>query len=189
VVLALGRRSRLPAIRALSTLYIELARGVPLITVLFVASFLLPILLPQGLRLDALARIAVGMTFFQAAYMAEVVRAGLQALPRGQAEAAEALGLGWWKIQRRVILPQALTLVIPSFVNSLLSTFLDTSLVTVVSIYDLTGALRLALGDPQWRNFFLEGYLFVGAIYFVCCLVLSRYSHWLEGRLGRWART
>jgi len=188
IVLALGRRSRMPLVRGLSTLYIELVRGVPLITVLFVASFLFPLLLPAGLRLDALARVAVGMTFFQAAYMAEVVRGGLQALPRGQGEAAEALGLSWWKVQRRVILPQALVLVIPSFVNSLLSTFLDTSLVTVVSIYDLTGSLRLALGDPQWRNFFLEGYLFVGAIYFASCLAMSRYSHWLERHLGRWAR-
>ncbi len=186
VVLALGRRSRLPLVRTLSTLYIELVRGVPLITVLFVASFLFPLLLPLGL--DALARIAVGMTLFQAAYMAEVVRAGLQALPRGQGEAAAALGLSFWQMQRRVILPQALVLVIPSFVNSLISTFLDTSLVTVVSIYDLTGSLRLALGDPQWRNFFLEGYLFVGAIYFVSCLAISRYSRWLEGRLGSWAR-
>ena len=165
---------------------IELVRGVPLITVLFVASFLFPLLLPQGLRLDALARVALGMTFFQAAYMAEVVRGGLQALPRGQGEAAEALGLSWWKVQRRVILPQALVLVIPSFVNSVLSTFLDTSLVTVVSIYDLTGALRLALGDPQWRNFFLEGYLFVGAVYFAFSFAMSRYSRWLERHLGRW---
>jgi general L-amino acid transport system permease protein len=188
IVLALGRRSRMPLVRGLATLYIELVRGVPLITVLFVASFLFPLLLPQGLRLDALARVAIGMTFFQAAYMAEVVRGGLQALPRGQGEAAEALGLGWWRVQRRVILPQALVLVIPSFVNSLLSTFLDTSLVTVVSIYDLTGSLRLALGDPQWRNFFLEGYLFVAAIYFASSFGMSRYSHWLERHLGRWAR-
>ena len=100
-----------------------------------------------------------------------------------------ALGLSWWKAQRRVVLPQALVLVIPSFVNSVLSTFLDTSLVTVVSIYDLTGALRLALGDARWRDFFLEGYLFVGAVYLGSCLALSRYSHWLEGRLARWART
>jgi general L-amino acid transport system permease protein len=189
VVLALARRSRMPVVRGLATLYIELVRGVPLITVLFVASFLFPLLLPHGLRVDALARVALGMTLFQAAYMAEVVRGGLQALPRGQGEAAEALGLAWWRTQRRVILPQALVLVIPSFVNSVLSTFLDTSLVTVVSIYDLTGSLRLALGDPRWRNFFLEGYLFVGAVYFACCLALSRYGHWLEERLGRWART
>jgi general L-amino acid transport system permease protein len=120
--------------------------------------------------------------------MAEVIRGGLQALPRGQGEAAEAIGLPWWKVQRRVILPQALVLVIPSFVNSVLSTFLDTSLVTVVSIYDLTGSLRLALGDPQWRNFFLEGYLFVAAVYFACCLAMSRYSRWLERHLGRWVQ-
>jgi len=188
LVLALGRRSRLPLFRAASSLYIEMIRGVPLITVLFVASFVFPLLLPQGLRLDVLARVALGITFFQAAYMAEVVRGGLQALPRGQYEAAASVGLTWWQTQRKVILPQALTLVIPSFVNSLLSTFMDTSLVTVVSMYDLTGALRLALGDPQWRHFFLEGYLFVAAVYFTCCLAMSRYSAWLEGRLGSWAR-
>jgi general L-amino acid transport system permease protein len=186
VVLALGRRSRLPFARVASTLYIELVRGVPLITVLFVASFVFPLVLPRQLRIDVLTRIAVGITLFQAAYMAEVVRGGLQALPRGQHEAAASIGLGWWQTQRRVILPQALVLVIPSFVNSLLSTFMDTSLVTVVSMYDLTGSLRLALGDPQWRNFFLEGYLFVGAIYFASCFGMSRYSAWLERRLGRW---
>jgi general L-amino acid transport system permease protein len=188
VVLALGRRSRLPLVRASATLYIELVRGVPLITVLFVASFLFPLLLPQGLRLGVLERVTLGITLFQAAYMAEVVRGGLQALPPGQAEAAASVGLSWWQTQRRVILPQALVLVIPSFVNSLLSTFMDTSLVTVVSMYDLTGSLRLALGDPQWRDFFLEGYLFVGAIYFAGCLAMSRYSHWLERRLARWNR-
>ncbi len=188
VGLALARRSGLPLLRAGARLYIELVRGVPLITVLFVATFVFPLVLPQGMPLDALGRIVLAITLFQAAYMAEVVRGGLQALPRGQLEAAESLGLGWWQTQRKVILPQALVLVIPSFVNSLLSTFMDTSLVTVVSMYDLTGALRLALGDAQWRNFFIEGYLFVGTIYLVCCFGLSRYSHWLEARLGRWAR-
>ena len=188
IALALARRSQLPLARATSTVYIEMVRGVPLITVLFFASFVFPLLLPQGLRVDVLGRVAIGITLFQAAYMAEVVRGGLQALPRGQHEAAASLGLSWWQAQRKVILPQALVLVIPSFVNSLLSTFMDTSLVTVVSMYDLTGALRLSLGDPQWRNFFLEGYLFVGAVYFVCCLAMSRYSQWLEKRLGRWVR-
>jgi general L-amino acid transport system permease protein len=188
IVLALARRSRLPLVRGAAAVYIEMVRGVPLITVLFVASFVFPLLLPQGLRLDPLARVALAITLFQAAYMAEVVRGGLQALPKGQVEAAASLGLSWWQTQRRVVLPQALVLIIPSFVNSLLSTFMDTSLVTVVSMYDLTGALRLALGDPQWRNFFIEGYLFVGAVYFACCLAMSRYSHWLERRLGRWAR-
>jgi general L-amino acid transport system permease protein len=186
IVLALGRRSHLPFARGASALYIELVRGVPLITVLFVASFVFPLVLPPELRLDVLTRVALGITLFQAAYMAEVVRGGLQALPRGQHEAAASLGLTWWQTQRKVILPQALVLVIPSFVNSLLSTFMDTSLVTVVSMYDLTGALRLALGDARWRHFFLEGYLFVGAVYFVSCLAMSRYSAWLERRLGRW---
>lgn len=186
VALALGRRSHLPLVKAAATAYVELVRGVPLITVLFVASFLFPLLLPPWARLDVLGRITLGIVLFQAAYLAEVVRGGLQALPRGQYEAADALGLSWWQVQRQVILPQALVLVIPSFVNSLLSTFMDTSLVTVVSMYDLTGSLRLALGDPLWRNFFLEGYLFVGAIYFAGCLAMSRYSRWLERRLGRW---
>jgi general L-amino acid transport system permease protein len=144
--------------------------------------------LPPWLKLDALGRVVLAITLFQAAYMAEVVRGGLQGLPRGQAEAAGSLGLSWWQAQRRVVLPQALVLVIPSFVNSLLSTFMDTSLVTVVSMYDLTGALRLALGDPRWRAFFIEAYLFVGGLYLVSCLAMSRYSAWLEGRLGRWAR-
>ena len=188
ILLALARRSDLPLLRGMATLYIELVRGLPLITVLFTASFVFPLLLPQGVRFDVLTRIALGIVLFQAAYMAEVVRGGLQALPKGQYEAAAALGLSWWRTQQKVILPQALTLVIPSFVNSLLSTFMDTSLVTVVSMYDLTGALRLALGDPQWRNFFLEGYVFVALTYFVFCFAMSRYSHWLEHRLGRWNR-
>ena len=188
IALALARRSGLPLVRAGATLLIELTRGVPLITVLFVATFVFPLVLPRAIQTDALGRILLALTLFQSAYMAEVVRGGLQALPRGQQEAAASLGLGWWQTQRKVILPQALVLVIPSFVNSLLSTFMDTSLVTVVSMYDLTGALRLALGDPQWRNFFLEGYLFVGAVYLLSCLAMSRYAAWLEGHLGRWAR-
>ncbi len=188
VLLALGRRSNLPLARSLSSLYVELVRGVPLITVLFVASFVFPLILPEGLHMSVLWRVCIAITLFQAAYLAEVVRGGLQALPRGQHEAAASLGLGFWQTQAKVILPQALVLVIPSFVNSLLSTFMDTSLVTVVSMYDLTGSLRVALGDPQWRNFFLEGYLFVAAVYFACCLAMSRYSHWLERRLGRWVR-
>jgi general L-amino acid transport system permease protein len=188
IVLALGRRSSLPLARSISSVYVELVRGVPLITVLFVASFVFPLILPQGVRLSVLGRVCIAITLFQAAYLAEVVRGGLQALPRGQHEAAASLGLDFWQTQAKVILPQALVLVIPSFVNSLLSTFMDTSLVTVVSMYDLTGSLRLALGDPQWRNFFLEGYLFVAAVYFACCLAMSRYSSWLERRLGRWVR-
>lgn len=183
IALALGRRSQLPLVKALSVAYIELVRGVPLITVLFVATFILPLVLPAGWRIDPFWRIVIGIVLFQAAYMAETVRGGLQTLPRGQTLAAQSLGLTWWQMQASVILPQALVAIIPAFVNSLLSTFMDTSLVTVVSMYDLTGSLRLALGDPQWREFFVEGYLFIAAIYFAASFGMSRYSLWLEGRL------
>ena len=181
--LALARRSSLLLLRTLATAYIELVRGVPLITVLFVATFVFPLILPAGWRLDPFWRVAIGIVLFQSAYMAETVRGGLQSVPRAQLDAARSLGLRYWQVQRDVILPQALVAVIPAFVNSLLSTFMDTSLVTVVSMYDLTGALRLALGDPQWRDFFVEGYLFIAAVYFGACFAMSRYSLWLEQRL------
>jgi general L-amino acid transport system permease protein len=183
IALALARRSTIALPRALAVGYIELVRGVPLITVLFVATFVLPLLLPSGWKLDPFWRIVIGIVFFQAAYMAETVRGGLQSVPRAQQEAATSLGLRWWPVQRHVILPQALVAVIPAFVNNLLSTFMDTSLVAVVSMYDLTGSLRLALGDPRWRDFFIEGYLFVAAIYFAGSFLMSRYSLWLERRL------
>lgn len=183
IALALGRRSKMPLVRLLSVGYIELVRGVPLITVLFVATFIFPLVLPAGWRIDAFWRVVIGIVLFQAAYMAETVRGGLQTLPHGQTLAAQSLGLTWWQTQANVILPQALVAIIPAFVNSLLSTFMDTSLVTVVSMYDLTGSLRLALGDPLWREFFVEGYLFIAAIYFFASFGMSRYSLWLEGRL------
>jgi general L-amino acid transport system permease protein len=183
VLLALGRRSEMPLLRTLCTAYIELVRGVPFLTVLFVATFVFPLVLPPGWRIDPFWRIVIGMVLFQSAYMAETVRGGLQTLPRGQREAGISLGLGYWELQRSIVLPQALVAVIPSFVNNLLSTFMDTSLVTVVSMYDLTGALRLALGDPVWREFFIEGYLFIAAIYFGSSFAMSRYSQWLERRL------
>jgi general L-amino acid transport system permease protein len=181
--LALARRSSLALPRSLAVGYIELVRGVPLITVLFVATFVLPLVLPTGSHLDPFWRIVVGLVLFQAAYMAETVRGGLQSVARAQHEAATSLGLRWWQVQRAVILPQALVAVIPAFVNNLLSTFMDTSLVAVVSMYDLTGSLRLALGDPRWRDFFIEGYIFVAAIYFAGSFAMSRYSLWLERRL------
>ncbi len=184
IALALARRSSLALLRTLSVGYIELVRGLPLITVLFVATFVFPLLLPARLRIDSFWRVALGLVIFQAAYMAETARGGLQTLPAGQLDAGRSLGLGWWQLQRSVVLPQALVAVIPSFVNNLLSTFMDTSLVTVVSMYDLTGSLRLALGDPRWRDFFIEGYLFIAAIYFGASLAMSRYSLWLERRLG-----
>ena len=183
ILLAIGRRSNLPIVRVLSASYIELVRGVPLITVLFVATYIFPLLLPAGWMIDGFWRIALGIVLFQAAYMAETVRGGLQTISSGQYNAAASLGFKPWQVYLYVILPQALVAVIPAQVNSLLSTFMDTSLVTVVSMYDLTGALRLALGDPQWRQFFIEGYLFVAAIYFFSSLLMSRYSIWLERRV------
>ena len=183
IVLALARRSTLALPRALAVAYIELVRGVPLITVLFVATFVFPLVLPAGWRLDPFWRVVIGLVLFQAAYMAETVRGGLQSIARAQQEAATSLGLTYWQTQASVLLPQALVAVIPAFVNNLLSTFMDTSLVTVVSMYDLTGSLRLALGDPQWRDFFIEGYAFIGAIYFLGSFAMSRYSLWLERRL------
>jgi len=183
ILLALGRRSEMPLVKAVSIGYIELVRGVPLITVLFVASFVFPLLLPSGVRIDPFWRVTWGIILFQAAYMAETVRGGLQTIPKGQFLAADSLGLTLFSRYVYVILPQALVAVIPAFVNSLLSTFMDTSLVTVVSMYDLTGSLSLALGDANWRDFFREGYIFIAAIYFAASFVMSRYSQWLEQRL------
>jgi general L-amino acid transport system permease protein len=186
VALALGRRSALPAIRTLCVLYIELVRGVPLISVLFMASFLFPLFLPVGQSPDVLLRVLAGISLFAAAYLAETVRGGLQAIPRGQIEAAQSIGLGWWPMQRKVVLPQALAMVVPGIMNSFISIFKDTSLVTIVSLYELTGALGLALNsDADWRPFMLEGYLFIAAIYFAFCLAMSRYSLWVERRLAR----
>ena len=183
ILLALGRQSQLPAIRTLCVIFIEFVRGVPLISVLFMASFILPLLMPQGAKIDVLVRVLIGMTLFTAAYLAEVIRGGLQALPKGQMEAAHSLGLGYWQIQRKIVLPQALRLVVPAIVNTFIGAFKDTSLVTIVSLYDLTGAVQLALGDADWRKFFIEGQLFVAAIYFIACFAMSRYSQWLEGHL------
>lgn len=180
IVLALGRRSSMPVIRTLSTGYIEIVRGVPLITVLFVAAFIFPLFFPEGVRVEPFWRVAIAITLFQAAYIAETVRGGLQTIPRGQFLAARSLGLTPLHMYTRVILPQALVAVIPAFVNSLLSCFMDTSLVTVVSMFDLTGSLGLALGDALWRNYFIEGYAFIVAIYFTLSFIVSRYSQWLE---------
>ena len=186
IAVALGRRSRLPALSAVCTLYVELVRGVPLVSVLFMASFLFPLLLPPGHTPDVLLRVWVGLSLFAAAYLAEIVRAGLQAVPRGQIEAAASIGLGRWAALRRVVLPQALASVVPSLMNSFIGLFKDTSLITIVSLYELTGSLGLALnGDPEWRPYKVEGYLFITLIYFGVCFSLSQYSRWLETRLAR----
>jgi general L-amino acid transport system permease protein len=185
VLVALGRRSHLPAIRTLCIVYVELIRGVPLISVLFMASFMFPLFMPPGITVDVLLRVLIGITLFAAAYLAEVVRGGLQAIPKGQHEAAAAMGLSYWQTQRKIVLPQALRMVVPSIMNSFISTFKDTSLVTIVSLYDLTGSLALALGgDANWRQFYLEGYFFIAAIYWAFCFAMSRYSQWVERHLN-----
>ena len=186
VLVALGRRSNLPAIKTLCIAYIELIRGIPLISVLFMASFMFPLFMPVGKSPDVLVRVIVGITLFAAAYMAEIVRGGLQTVARGQTEAAASLGLGYWQTQRRIVLPQALSAVVPGIMNNFISLFKDTSLVTIVSLYELTGALGLALGsDPNWRPFKIEAYLFIAAIYFSFCFAMSRYSLHIEKRLAR----
>jgi general L-amino acid transport system permease protein len=183
IMVALGRRSNMPAIRTLCTLYVELIRGVPLITILFMASFMLPLFMPAGTQVDVLIRVVIGITLFSAAYMAEVIRGGLQALPKGQTEAAATLGLTFWQTQRKIVLPQALTTVVPSLMNTFIGMFKDTSLVTIVSLYDLTGAVGLALNsDADWRPFKMEGLFFIAAIYFAFCFAMSRYSLWVEKR-------
>jgi len=185
VVVALGRRSHLPAIRTVCIVYIELIRGVPLISVLFMASFMFPLFMPQGMSIDVMVRVLVGITLFAAAYMAEIVRGGLQAIPKGQLEAADTLGLSYWQTQRKIVLPQALAMVVPSMMNNFISILKDTSLVTIVSLYELTGALALALNaDVEWRPFKIEAYLFITAIYFTMCFAMSRYSLWVEHQLG-----
>lgn len=184
IVLALGRRSTLPAIRALSVGYIELVRGVPLVSVLFMASVMFPLFLPEGVTVDKLLRALVGITLFTAAYLAEAVRGGLQAIPRGQEEAADALGLSYWRKMRLIVLPQALRLVIPPIVNQFISCFKDTSLVTIVGLYDLLAATKAALADPEWRPFFVEGYVAAALVYWAFCFFMSRYSQWLERELG-----
>lgn len=184
ILVALGRRSRMPAIRTLCVIYIELIRGVPLISILFMASFMFPLFMPQGFTIDVLVRVVIGITLFAAAYMAEIVRGGLQAIPKGQLEAADTLGLSYWQTQRKIVLPQALAMTVPSMMNNFISVFKDTSLVTIVSLYELTGALSLALNsDVDWRPFKIEAYLFIAVLYFVFCFAMSRYSLWVEKQL------
>ena len=189
ILLALGRRSNLPLIKGLCVGFIELIRGVPLISVLFMASFMFPLFMPPGTSIDVLLRVLVGITLFSAAYMAEIVRGGLQAIPKGQLEAADTLGLSYWQTQRKIVLPQALALVVPSMMNSFIALFKDTSLVTIVSLYELTGSMGLALdSDSDWRPFKIEAYMFITAIYFVFCFSMSRYSLWIERQLRRSTR-
>jgi general L-amino acid transport system permease protein len=186
IVLALGRRSSLPLVRWFCIVFIEFWRGVPLITVLFFATYMLPFFLPETWKLDPLARVLIGVVLFAGAYMAEVVRGGLQAIPRGQYEAARALGLGYWRMMAFVILPQALKIVIPGLINSFIALFKDTTLVLIVAIFDLLGQLRAAFADPNWATpvTLFTGFAFAGLIYFTISFAISRYALYVERRLS-----
>jgi general L-amino acid transport system permease protein len=174
----------------LSSIFIEFWRGVPLITVLFFATYMLPLFLPGDWRIDPMARVLVGVVLFAGAYMAEVVRGGLQAVPRGQYEGATALGLGYWRMMGYVIMPQALKHVIPGIVNSFIALFKDTTLVLIVSIFDLLGQLRAAFADPNWATpvTLFTGFAFAGIIYLVISFAMSRYALYTERRLDTGAR-
>jgi general L-amino acid transport system permease protein len=185
ILLALARRSQLTAVRTVAVVFIEFWRGVPLIAVMFFATYMLPLFLPPAWTVDALLRVLVGVTLFAAAYMAEVVRGGLQAIPKGQFEGARALGLGYTTTMGLVVLPQALRLVIPGIVNNFIGLFKDTTLVLIVAIFDFLGQLRAAFSDPNWATpgTLFTGFAFAGIVYFVFCFAMSRYSLFVERRL------
>jgi general L-amino acid transport system permease protein len=186
IALALGRRSTIPLIRTFSVAFIEFWRGVPLITVLFFATYMLPLFLPAGFTVDGLVRALIGIALFAGAYQAEVIRGGLQAIPRGQAEAASALGLSYWKTTGLIVMPQALRHVIPGLVNSFIALFKDTSLVSIVALFDLLGSLRASFADPNWATptTLFTGFAFTGMVYFLFCFGMSRYSLFVERRLN-----
>jgi general L-amino acid transport system permease protein len=186
ILLALGRRSDMPVVRWVSIGFIEFVRGIPLITVLFMASVMLPLFLPPGMSFDKLLRALIGVALFSAAYMAEVVRGGLQAIPRGQYEAADALGLSYPKKMGLIILPQALKLVIPGIVNTFIGLFKDTSLVLIIGLFDLLGIVQLNNADSKWLSptTAMTGYVFAGFVFWLFCFFMSRYSQMIERRLA-----
>lgn len=183
IVLALGRRSEMPMIRMLCVTFIEIWRGVPLISVLFMASVMLPLFLPEGWNFEKLLRALIGITMFQSAYMAEVIRGGLQAIPKGQFEAAASLGLGYWRSMSLIILPQALKLVIPGIVNTFIALFKDTTLVLIIGLLDVLATVQATIVDPAWRGVSTEGYIFAAFCFWVFCFGMSRYSQALERKL------
>jgi general L-amino acid transport system permease protein len=187
ILLALGRRSEMPAVRLFSVTFIEFVRGVPLITVLFMASVMLPLFVPERVEPDKLVRALVGVALFASAYMAEVVRGGLLAVPRGQYEAAQALALPYWRMMALVILPQALQVTLPNIVNIFIALFKDTTLVFIVGIFDFLRTIEAARGDPHWATpvTSVTGYAFAAVFYFVCCYGMSRYARKVEARLAR----
>ncbi len=184
VILALGRRSKMPLIKALCVLYIELIRGVPLISLLFMSSIIFPLFLPEGVTFNKILRAQAAIILFTAAYIAEVVRGGLQAMARGQYEAAEALGLNYYLTMRLVILPQALKIVIPPTVSILISAFKDTSLVVIIALFDLLRTTQTVLSNPEWMGFSREAYVFLAILYFLGCFSMSNYSRKLERELS-----
>jgi general L-amino acid transport system permease protein len=184
VILALGRRSKMPLVKSLSILYIELIRGVPLISLLFMSSIIFPLFLPEGVTINKILRAQVAIILFTAAYIAEVVRGGLQGISRGQYEAAESLGLNYYLTMRLIILPQALKIVIPPSVSILISAFKDTSLVVIIALFDLLRTTRTVLSNPEWMGFSREAYIFIGLLYFLGCFSMSNYSRKLEKELS-----
>jgi general L-amino acid transport system permease protein len=187
ILLALGRRSNMPVIKMLCTVFIEVVRGVPLITVLFMASVMLPLFLPQGVTFDKFLRALIGVSLFASAYMAEVVRGGLQAIPKGQYEGADSLGLSYWQKMNLIILPQALKLVIPGIVNTFIGLFKDTSLVSIIGMFDLLGIVRLNFTDANWASAVtpVTGLIFAGFIFWLFCFGMSRYSGFMERLLDK----
>ncbi|MEE4313366.1 MAG: amino acid ABC transporter permease [Desulfofustis sp.] len=183
VVLALGRQTNMPVIKSFCVVYIELIRGVPLISLLFMSSVVFPLFLPEGVTVNKILRAQVAIILFTAAYIAEVVRGGLQGIDRGQYEAAESLGLNYFQTMRLIILPQALKIVIPPSVSILISAFKDTSLVVIIALYDLLKTTQTTLSDPKWMGYSAEAYIFVALIYFICCFAMSNYSRKLEKEL------
>jgi len=185
ILLALGRRSQMPAVKLFSVIFIEFWRGVPLITVLFMSSVVLPLFLPDGVSFDKLLRALIGVALFSAAYMAEVIRGGIQALPKGQYEGAMALGLSYWQMMQMIILPQALKLVIPGIVNSFIALFKDTTLVLIIGLFDFLGMIQSSYTDPTWATpvTSLTGYFFAALVFWAFCFAMSRYSLFMERRL------
>ena len=183
IVLALGRRSDMPVVRAICVAFIELWRGVPLITVLFMSSVMFPLFMPEGVNFDKLLRALIGVMLFSAAYMAEVVRGGLQAIPKGQFEAAQSLGLSYWKMMGLIVLPQALKIVIPGIVNTFIGLFKDTTLVLIIGLFDFLGMAQAVATNPDWLGFYVEGYVFVAFGFWIFCFSMSRYSQHLERKL------
>lgn len=185
IILALGRRSQMPVVKMVCVIFIEVIRGIPLITVLFMASVMLPLFLPQGWNVDKLLRAIIGVSIFASAYMAEVIRGGLQAIAKGQYEGADSLGLGYWQKMRLIILPQAIKLVIPGIVNTFIGMFKDTSLVSIISMFDLLGIVRLNFSDGNWASAVtpLTGLIFAGFVFWIFCFGMSRYSVFMERHL------